>query len=248
MRFLQSGPLLCLVAALNSGSTTVHAAATSSSAAPETPPPNTLTDAEMASGWRLLFDGATTRGWRGFKRDSFPGQGWVVRDGLLIKQQGVRGGDIVTSDAFLDFELSWEWRIGPGGNSGVKYFVTEEDNRAAGHEYQMIDDARVRDPKGTTASFYDVLPPSPDKPAPRIDDWNQSRIVVRDRRVEHWLNGIKVLDYEPGSLEVLAAVAASKFKNSTGFGFKSRGRILLTDHTDEAHFRNIKIRVPPPVE
>jgi hypothetical protein len=243
MRFALSGPLLCLIASLSSGITDTHAAVSSSPAA-SAPMPNTLSDAELAAGWRLLFDGSTTRGWRGFKKDSFPAQGWVVREGVLIKQAGVRGGDIVTTDTFLDFELAWEWRIGPGGNNGVKYFVTEEADRAAGHEYQMIDDQRVSDPKGTTASFYAVLPPSPGKPAPRINEWNQSRIVVQGRRVEHWLNGIKVLEYQTGSPEVLEAVAASKFKDSAGFGFKSQGRILLTDHTDETHFRNLKIRVP----
>jgi hypothetical protein len=207
--------------------------------------PNTLTAAEKAAGWRLLFDGHTTQGWRGFKKSAFPSQGWAVEDGLLIKQPRVRGGDIITTETFLDFELSWEWRIRPGGNNGIKYFITEERNGAIGHEYQMIDDTRVRDPKGTTASFYGVLPPLASKPAPRINKWNQSRIVVQGQRAEHWLNGVKVLDYELGSPTVLAAVAESKFKDVPGFGAKLRGHILLTDHTDEAHFRNIKIRALP---
>lgn len=206
---------------------------------------NTLSPTEKAAGWRLLFDGRTTQGWRGFKQTSFPNQGWVIEDGLLIKQPRVRGGDIVTTDTFLNFELTWEWRIRKGGNNGVKYFITEERSSAVGHEYQMIDDSRVQDPKGMTAAFYAILPPSADKPSPRIDDWNQSRILVQGQRVEHWLNGLKVLEYELGSPTVLAAVARSKFKNVPGFGTKLRGHILLTDHTDEAHFRNLKLRELP---
>jgi hypothetical protein len=204
--------------------------------------PNKLSDAERAAGWRLLFDGHTTQGWRGFKQTGFPALGWSVEAGLLIKQPRVRGGDIITTETFLDFELIWEWRIHPRGNNGVKYFITEERDGAIGHEYQMIDDSQVRDPKGSTASFYAVLPPLANKPAPRIDDWNQSRILVQGQRVEHWLNGIKVLEYELGSPTVLAAVAKSKFRDVTGFGSKLRGHILLTDHTNEAHYRNIKIR------
>jgi hypothetical protein len=206
---------------------------------------NTLSDTEQAEGWRLLFDGVTSQGWRGFKKPGFPSQGWSVEHGLLVKQPRIRGGDIITTETFLDFELSWEWRIGPGGNNGVKYFITEERSGAIGHEYQMIDDSRVRDPKGTTASFYGVLPPAANKPAPKIDDWNHSRIRVQDQQVEHWLNGVKVLEYEPGSPTVLAAVALSKFKDVPGFGSKLRGHILLTDHTDEAFYRNIKIRILP---
>jgi len=208
--------------------------------------PNSLSAEEKAAGWRLLFDGQTTEGWRGFKTTSFPDRGWIIENGTLIKQPRIRGGDIITTETFLDFELVWEWRIYPGGNNGVKYFITEERDGAIGHEYQMIDDSQVRDPKGTTASFYGVLPPLPDKPAPKIDDWNRSRVLVQGQHVEHWLNGVKALEYELGSPTVLAAVAKSKFKDVPGFGTKLRGHILLTDHTDEAHYRNIKIRPLPP--
>jgi hypothetical protein len=214
-------------------------------AASQDPPPaepNTLSAEEKAAGWRLLFDGQTTTGWRGFKRDSFPDRGWAIEQGTLVKQPRIRGGDIITTETFLDFELSWEWRIHPGGNNGVKYLVIEERTSGIGHEYQMIDDSQVRDPKGTTASFYGVLPTAANKPLPRIDHWNQSRIVVQGQRVEHWLNDVKVLEYELGSPAVLAAVAKSKFKDVPGFGTKLRGHILLTDHTDEAHYRSLKIR------
>jgi len=211
----------------------------------ETSPPNTLTAAEQAAGWRLLFDGRTSAGWRGFKKPAFPDKGWVVEDGVLKKVAGVRGGDLITTETFDDFELSWEWRIAAGGNNGVKYFITEARGSAVGHEYQMIDDTRVKDPKGSTASFYDVLPPKPGKRPPRIGAWNLSRIKVQGNHVEHWLNGDRVLEYELGSPEVLAAVAKSKFKEVKGFGAKLRGHLLLTDHNDEAWFRNLKLRELP---
>jgi hypothetical protein len=201
-----------------------------------------LTAEERAAGWRLLFDGVTTEGWRGFRQPSFPRRGWVVEDGILKKIGGERGGDIVTTETFEDFELSWEWWIPPGANNGIKYFIVEERGRAIGHEYQMIDDSRVRDPKQQTASFYDVLAPHPDKEPPRIRQWNHSLIRVHGDQVEHWLNGVQVLTYTLGSPEVLNAVAQSKFHDVPGFGTKIRGHILLTDHTDEAWFRRIRIR------
>ena len=208
----------------------------------QTSPPNTLSAAERAAGWRLLFDGRTTTGWRGFQKAAIPGRGWIVEGGVLKKVKGVRGGDILTVERFDDFELIWEWRIPAGANNGVKYFITEERGSAIGHEYQMIDDTQVKDPKGATASFYDVLPPKPGKRPPRIDAWNLSRIVVQGNHVEHWLNAEKVLEYELGSPEVLTAVAKSKFKDVKGFGVKLPGHILLTDHNDEAWFRNLKLR------
>jgi hypothetical protein len=206
--------------------------------------PNQLTPEEKAAGWRLLFDGKTTAGWRSFKKQSFPAQGWVVEDGCLKKVAKQRGGDIITVDEFNDFDLEWDWRLAPRANNGVKYFITEERNSAIGHEYQMIDDALIRNPKGSTASFYEVLPPSPDKPLNPPGQWNHSRILVQGNHVEHWLNGAKVLAYELGSEPVKAGVAKSKFKDVKGFGTKIKGHILLTDHTDECCFRNIKVREP----
>lgn len=204
--------------------------------------PNQLTEAEKAAGWKLLFDGQTTKGWRSFKKTTFPEKGWVVEDGWLKKVARIRGGDIITEEQFDDYELSWEWRLPARANNGIKYFITEERGSAIGHEYQMIDDSMVRDPKGKTAAFYDVLPPSKESNLKPPGETNHSRIVVRGNHVEHWLNGEKVLEYELGSKEVLDAVADSKFKPVAGFGTKIRGHILLTDHRDEAWFRNIKIR------
>lgn len=214
--------------------------------AAEPPPvPNVLSSEERAAGWQLLFDGQTTKGWRGYRRQDLPRQGWVVEAGCLHKLPRIHGGDIVTEGEFEDFELTWEWKLPPRANNGVKYLVLESRPGAPGHEYQMIDNSTVGNPLQKTAAFYDVLPPD-DKVRPRPPgEWNSSRVVVRGRRVEHWLNGQLALTYELGSREVKARVAASKFKNAPGFGEKCRGRILLTDHGDEAWFRNLKVRTWP---
>lgn len=204
--------------------------------------PNELTDQETADGWKLLFDGKSTAGWRGFKKESFPDKGWVVENGALKKIAGVQGGDIMTTNTFEQFDLRWEWKIPPKANNGIKYFITEERGGPIGHEYQMIDDAIVNNPKQRTASFYDILPPNEHSALKPPGEWNQSRVLVQGDRVEHWLNGVKVLDYELGSEKVKTAVAASKFKDVKGFGERLKGHILLTDHKDEAVFRNLKIR------
>ena len=193
-----------------------------------------------------LFDGKTLAGWRAFGSTNTPGPGWVVTDGTLHKLPGVRGGDIVTTRTFTDFELSWEWCVAPGGNNGVKYLVNEARKGTPGHEYQMLDDAAHPDakvgPKRQTASFYDVLPPIAAKPYLKAGQWNRSQIIVKGHWVEHWLNGYMVLAYELGSPETKAALAQSKFKDAVGFGDKITGPILLTDHQDETWFRNIEIR------
>ncbi len=216
-------------------------------------PANQLTDEQKAAGWKLLFDGKTTQGWRMFKQHSFPDKGWVVEDGWLHclgKGGGNKGGgEIITDAQFNDFELQWEWKLTPAGNSGVKYFVIESRNEALGHEYQMIDDERAPgvdkgNRKQLTASFYAVLAPAhpPVRPPGEV---NSSRVLVQGNHVEHWLNGKKVLEYECGSEAVKAAVAASKFKDKAGFGDKVKGHILLQDHNSEVWFRNVKIRELP---
>lgn len=206
---------------------------------------NQLTDEEKAAGWELLFDGKTLNGWRNFKKQTPPKQGWVVEEGILKKVAGVNGGDIISFKEYEQFEFTWEWRIAPRANNGIKYFITESRNSAIGHEYQMIDDSIIKIPKEQTASFYDVLPPNAYKPVKAPGEWNFSRVVVLGNHVEHWLNGAQVLEYELGSEEVKAAVAKSKFKNVAGFGTRIKGHILLTDHHDEAWFRNLKIRELP---
>lgn len=209
-------------------------------------PPNTLTAAERQAGWRLLFDGRSFAGWRGYRRPDRPAQGWRVRDGLLEKVGGERGGDLITTETFGDFEFSWEWRLERAGNNGVKYFVTEDRPSAPGHEYQMLDDHAHPDARAganrLTAAFYDVLPAAADKPLKPVGEWNHSRLVVRGREVEHWLNGTLVLRYELGSDAVKAGLARSKFKDQPGFGEKIRGHLMLTDHADPCWFRNLKLR------
>jgi hypothetical protein len=208
--------------------------------------PNTLTAKEKAAGWRLLFNGTSFDGWRGYRQTGPPASGWEIKDGLLKTVPKVKGSELITAQKFKDFELSWEWRVAPGGNNGIKYFVTEDRPGAPGHEYQMIDDAANADAKlgekHATAAFYDVLPPSQDKPLKPGGEWNLSRILVQGNHVEHWLNGKKVLEYELGSEPVKAGLEQSKFKKYPDFGTKIEGPIMLTYHNDECWYRNIKIR------
>jgi Domain of Unknown Function (DUF1080) len=204
-----------------------------------------LSAEEKANGWKLLFNGKDLDGWRSFKKKEGPKQGWVVEDGVLIHKAKGGGGDIITDAEFDDFELTWEWKLAPGANSGLKYFITETRKEALGHEYQLIDDEHHKDAslaegKRVTASFYDVLAPKKHT-AQEAGQWNASRVLVRGNHVEHWLNGTKVLEYELGSPEVLEAVSKSKFKLVNGFGTKIKGHILLQDHGDEISFRNVKI-------
>jgi hypothetical protein len=223
------------------------ASATPLSAAPA----NQLTPQEKADGWKLLFDGKTTQGWHTFKKQTFPDKGWEVEDGWLHclgKGGGNKGGGEIVSDAeFNDFELEWDWKLARAGNSGVKYFILDSRNEALGHEYQMLDDERASgvdkgNRKQLTASFYAVLAPTTPPPVKPPGEVNSSRILVKGNHVEHWLNGVKVLEYECGSEEVKAAVALSKFKKVAGFGDKVRGHLLLQDHNSEVWFRNVRIR------
>ena len=212
--------------------------------------PNTLSDAEKAAGWRLLFDGTSTQGWRAFKKQAFPAQGWIVRDGCLGHLGKAGGGDIVTIEKFSDYDLTFDWRINSGGNSGLKYFIDESRDGAIGHEYQLLgpvnDEEARKDPKHATASFYDVLPVGHAALPKPPGEWNHSRIRIQGNQVEHWLNGAKVLTYELGSTPVTEGIAKSKFKAIAGFGTKFSHPILLQDHGGEIWFRNLKIRPGTP--
>jgi hypothetical protein len=218
--------------------------------------PNTLTAKERKEGWKLLFDGKTMDGWRGAYLDTLPARGWEIRDGMLIVQasgggEAAFGGDIVTIDEYSSFELLLDFRLTGGANSGIKYFVTEQQPKtpgsAKGLEYQILDDAKHPDAKlgingnRTLASLYDILP-AKDRNVRPIGEWNQARIVIRGKRVEHWLNGVKVLGYERGGKVFLEHKAASKFKDLAGFGEATKGHILLQDHGNQVFYRNIKIR------
>jgi hypothetical protein len=229
-------------------------AATLVAQAPHTGPAPSLSAAERTEGWRLLFDGASTKGWRGFKRPAFPTHGWVVESGWLKHlasggQPTADSGDIITLETFGDFDLRFEWRIAPGGNSGVKYFVTEDRDGPIAHEYQLIDDARHADaaigPHRATAALYDAIAAPAQKRSKPAGDINASRILVSGMHVEHWLNGAKVIEYELGSSALMHAKSKSKFKDVPGWGEKVEGHILLQDHGDEVRFRNISIRKLP---
>jgi hypothetical protein len=195
--------------------------------------------------WIQLFDGHSTQAWRGFGKPTFPAQGWVIEGDWLKHQSKGGGGDIITRELFTNFELEFEWKIAEGGNSGVKYFIDEVRGAPIGHEYQVIDDALHPDaahgPNRKTAALYDALAPvgAPIKPPGEI---NASRILVRGRQVEHWLNGVRVLQYELESPELFASKAKSKFKNETRWGTRFATPILIQDHGDEVSYRNIRIR------
>jgi len=205
---------------------------------------NSLTDAEEKAGWQLLFDGKDLNAhWRNIGQKEVTGKGWAIEKGILVKQEGKAAGNLLTRRTWTDYEFAWEWKIGPKGNNGVKYMILEKRG-AIGHEYQMIDDRHWQQkPMSQTGTFYVVLPREVKLTEPvRIDKWNQSRIKVEGKKVEHWLNGQKILTYSLGSDRVLEGVAKSKFKKFPGFGKKVTGHILLTDHKDRCEFRNLKIR------
>ncbi len=205
---------------------------------------NSLSKAEKEAGWQLLFDGKNINThWRNIGQKEITGKGWVIQDGVLIKEEGKAAGNILTRRTWTDYEFAWEWKIGTKGNNGVKYMVLEKRG-AIGHEYQMIDDKFwAKSPLSLTGVFYAVLPREVKLAEPvRIDKWNQSRIKVQGSKVEHFLNGEKILTYTLGSERVMAGVAKSKFKRFEGFGKKVTGHILLTDHKDRCEFRNLKIR------
>jgi hypothetical protein len=218
---------------------------------------NTLTKQEKEQGWKLLFDGKTTNGWRKAYQDSFPAKGWEVKNGLLtvIASEGLEsknGGDIVTMEEYSDFILELDFRLSKGANSGIKYFVTEAENSpnasAIGLEYQLLDDdnhpdARLGNHEGsrTLASLYDLIK-ADNKLVFPVGQWNRARIVSKDNHVEHWLNGIKVLEYDRHTPEFRQLVKESKYKVWPGFGEAKSGHILLQDHGFEVSFKNIKIK------
>jgi hypothetical protein len=225
---------------------------------------NTLSDEEKNNGWKLLFDGKTTTGWRGAYKDAFPEKGWVVEEGTLsiLKSDGSESasyGDIVTVDEYDNFDLSFEFKLTEGANSGLKYYVVEHQPKpkgsAFGLEYQVLDDDKHPDAKmgsngnRTVSSLYDLIP-AKDKQAKPIGEWNQGRIVSQGNKVEHWLNGKKVVEYERGSQAFRDQVAKSKYAapeyNANGrFGEAPKGHILLQDHGDKVSYRNIKIKTLP---
>jgi len=207
-------------------------------AGPAMADPNTLTAAEKAAGWKLLFDGKTTAGWRGFKTTT---PDWKVVDGTLAPDPKA-SGDLMTTEQFGSFELSFEWKISPKGNSGVMYHVTEAGERTywSGPEYQVLDNGRGEPPLQRAGGLYDLYAPSVDATKP-VGEFNESRLIVKGAHVEHWLNGKKVAAYELGSPEFKAKVAASKFKDWP-FATSPTGHLALQNHGDDVWYRNVKVR------
>jgi len=207
--------------------------------------PNTLTPRESAEGWRLLFDGKTTAGWREFRKPSIS-PGWQVIDGALVRAAS-GAGDIITGDQFSNFELSLEWKVGEGGNSGIFYRATEQVEIIwnAAPEMQVLDDARHADGKSalTSAGSNYGLYPAPRGVVHPAGQWNSARVIVNGNHVEHWLNGVKLFEYELGSVDWKDRVRKSKFSTMPLFGTAQSGHIGLQDHGDRVAFRNIKIRV-----
>lgn len=225
---------------------------------------NRLTADEKAAGWMLLFNGEDLQGWHGLGRDDIPEGHWVVEDGAIKKVAGdqvpmgpdgepVEGGDLITTDTYENFELRFEWKVSPAGNSGIKYNVSEDmsaangSHAALGFEYQVIDgeghpQVQPEDSTYMAGALYDLIPPRGRTLQP-VGEWNSARIVLCGQHGEHWLNGSKVVEYELGSPRFDSLLAASKFADVAGFTDRRRGVIALQDHNDAAGYRNIKLKV-----
>lgn len=208
-----------------------------------------MTSPSPAAGWTALFDGASTRAWRGYNSPRFPDECWTVTEGTLKTVPSKEAGcDLVTRKKYRDFELALEWKVGKGGNSGILYRVAELPPPApiwhSGPEMQILDD--TAHPKATaltlTGALYDVVARDPETIVKPVGEWNEARVLVRGAHVEHWLNGRKVLEYELGSADLKARIAASKFKDMPRFAMEKEGHIGLQHHGEEAWFRDIRVR------
>ncbi|TKG93804.1 DUF1080 domain-containing protein [Puteibacter caeruleilacunae] len=215
---------------------------------------NDLSNAEKAQGWKLLFDGKTNNGWKGAKSETFPTKGWEVKDGLItvLSDGGDRsksGGDIVTKEKFKAFDFQFEFMLTEAANSGIKYGLGN-NGATTGLEYQLLDDKKHPDSNNGVvgnrklASLYDLIPAEKQSRfVKKPGQWNRGRLVVYpDNRVEHWLNGVKVVEYTRGSAIYRALVARSKYKGYEGFGMSEETPLLLQDHHDTVHFRSLKIK------
>ncbi len=223
------------------------ACATRSSTPESSMTANVLTERETRDGWRLLFDGRSTAGWRGYRKQAVS-SGWQVIDGSLVRT-GAEAGDIVTDSKFRNFELALDWKVSEGGNSGVFYRATEDADNIwqSAPEMQILDDARHVDGKSplTSAGANYAIHPAPRGVVRPAGEWNAARLLVNGAHVEHWLNGVKLLEYELGSTEWTDLVSKSKFATLPLYGKSGEGHIGLQDHGDRVEFRNIRARVLP---
>jgi hypothetical protein len=223
-------------------------AASATGASDPAPEPNTLTPDEKAAGWKLLFDGKTTNGWRGYRKDKVP-DGWKIIDGTLDRVTTC--GDLVTLDQYASFDLTADWRIARGGNSGIMYHVTEDypEPGMSGPEYQLLDNGVAPDPTLAGWCYGLYVPPIDPKTGKPLDathpagEWNTSRILVEGSHVTHWMNGTKYVEYDLWSDDWNHRVAKSKFSAWRKFALAKTGYICLQDHGGEVAFRNVKIRV-----
>jgi len=208
---------------------------------------NQVTDSEKAEGWNLLWDGATAKGWRSVKAETFPQKGWEMKDGVLSVLPKGGGGDIITEQVYSSFVLKVDFRLTKAANSGIKYFLNPKLNGGTAPEFQVLEPEHPDAQKGKNgsrkvASLYDVMP-APNAKLNPLGEWNSAMLVCNGKKVEHWLNGEKVLSFERGSPEFREAVAQSKFSKIQNWGEAESGHILLQDHTDHVSYRNIKIKM-----
>jgi len=208
---------------------------------------NRLTKSQEAAGWKLLFDGKTSRGWRSYYNEKFPEKGWTVEDNTLRVIARGGAGDVMTTEQYADFDLRLEWKVSEKANSGIMYRVTPEQKAPwhTGPEYQIFDDkGHGLDPKNphSAGALYGLYAPPPEKPSKPAGEWNQTRIVLRGDYVAHWLNGIQLMECVMGSKDWQKRVDASKFKVFPKFGRNRTGHIVLQDHGHDVWFRNIRIR------
>lgn len=205
--------------------------------------------------WIALFDGTSTDHWKLYNSDEFPAQGWQIEgDELVFKPvpsgEWTSGLDIITREQFQDFELEMEWNIAEGGNSGIFYFVIEQPEKAiywSGLEMQILDNenhpdaAQGVDGNRKATSLYDLIPADPQNARP-FGEWNHVKVISKGAKIEHWMNGEKVLEFERFTAEWDSMLANSKFVNHPEFGAAASGHIGLQDHGDVVRFRNIRIR------
>ncbi|MEP6781307.1 MAG: DUF1080 domain-containing protein [Gemmatimonadaceae bacterium] len=225
--------------------------------------PNALTNAERQAGWHLMFDGTSFAGWRGLGYDSVPSAHWRIKNGTIMKVASsevpkmadgkpASGGDLMSVDTFQNFEMSWEFKLTPKANTGVKYNVSEAfslknagNHAALGWEFQLQDDIRgddITNPTHLTGSLYEMIASNALKLTKPVGEWNSARLVFNGNNGEHWLNGKMVVAFDITTPEFAALFAKSKYRDVRGFEERRKGHVVLQDHNDEVYFRSIKIR------